>query len=112
MLVSIDERTAALAAVIHGQHFAVNYLPADAKPLAEVFGGRTDRKGAERFDPAQWEVLASGAPVFKRAIAVIDCALAATFRYASSTIAVGRVVAARSVEGRWLVFQAGRFSTL
>ena len=112
MLVSIDDRTSALAAVLHGRHFAVNYLPADAKPLAEMFGGRTESKGADRFESGDWETLETGAPAFKRAVAVIDCALASTFRYASSTIAVGRVVAARSAGGSPLVFQRGQFSSL
>jgi flavin reductase (DIM6/NTAB) family NADH-FMN oxidoreductase RutF len=111
MLVSIDDRTSALAAVLHGRHFAVNYLPADAKAVAEMFGGRTESKGADRFAPEEWESLESGAPVFKRAIAAIDCALANSFRYSSTTIAVGRVVAARSGGGTPLVFQRGQFST-
>jgi flavin reductase (DIM6/NTAB) family NADH-FMN oxidoreductase RutF len=90
----------------------VNYLAADAKPLAEMFGGRTESKGAERFTPGEWEILETGAPVFKGAMAVIDCALANTFRYSSTTIAVGRVVAARNVGGSALVFQRGQFSSL
>lgn len=110
MLVSIDDRTSALAAVLHGRHFAVNYLSIDAKPLAEMFGGRTESKGADRFAPEDWEPLQSGAPVFKRAVAVIDCSLATTFRYSSTTIAVGRVIAARSAGGTPLLFQQGRFS--
>ena len=110
MLVSIDDRTSALAAVLHGRHFAVNYLPADARAVADMFGGRTEAKGSDRFSAAEWEALESGAPVFKRAVAVIDCALASTFRYASSTIAVGRVVAARSAAGAPLMFQRGQFS--
>jgi len=112
MLVSIDDRTSALAAILHGQHFAVNYLPAEAKPLADVFGGRTEVKGADRFSPGEWETLKTGAPAFKGAVAVMDCTLATTFRYSSSTIAVGRVVAARSNAAASLVFQRGQFSTL
>ena len=111
MLVSIDDRTSALVAVLHGKHFAVNYLPADAKPVADMFGGRTESKGSDRFSPGEWEPLESGAPVFKRAVAVIDCALAETFRYESSTIAVGRVVAARSAGGAALLFQRGQFAS-
>jgi len=110
MLVSVDDRTTALAAVLHGRHFAVNYLPADARPLAEMFGGRTESKGADRFAPEEWEPLESGAPVFKRAVAVIDCSLVTTFRYSSTTIALGEVIAARSGAAAPLLFQQGRFS--
>ena len=62
MLVSIDDRTSALAAVLHGRHFAVNYLPADAEDLAGIFGGKTDVKGADRFKVDEWDTLNSGAP--------------------------------------------------
>src|SRR6202048_4968548 len=49
MLVSIDKRTAALAAVLASRHFAVNFLPHDARALAESFGGKGELKGAARF---------------------------------------------------------------
>ena len=35
MLVSIDKRTAALDAVLHGKHFALNFLPAGDRALAD-----------------------------------------------------------------------------
>lgn len=38
MLVSIDDRTSALSAILHSRHFAAGYLPADAKNLVDVFG--------------------------------------------------------------------------
>jgi flavin reductase (DIM6/NTAB) family NADH-FMN oxidoreductase RutF len=37
MLVSIDKRTAALNAVRHGNHFALNFLAAGDRALAEMF---------------------------------------------------------------------------
>jgi flavin reductase (DIM6/NTAB) family NADH-FMN oxidoreductase RutF len=40
MLVSIDDRTAALKAVQHSGHFAINYLSAADQALADSFGGR------------------------------------------------------------------------
>ena len=39
MLVSIDNKTAALGAVLHGRHFAINYLGRDARALADMFAG-------------------------------------------------------------------------
>ncbi len=112
MSVSIDERTSALAAVLHSRHFAVNYLPAEAKSLAEIFGGKTELKGAERFKAEDWQVLSSGAPVFKHALSVVDCQLEDTIRYAATTIALGRVVDLRTHGGPALVYFRGQYLSL
>jgi flavin reductase (DIM6/NTAB) family NADH-FMN oxidoreductase RutF len=112
MLVSIDDRTSALAAVMHSRHFAMNYLPADSRNLAETFAGRSELKGAQRFKLDDWETLVSGAPVLKCAVGVFDCNLETTFRYGSTTIVLGRVIAQRSKEGEPLVFYRGKYSTM
>ena len=75
MLVSIDRKTSALAAVLHGRHFAINYLGRDAQAVADAFGGKTAAKGADRFEPGRWGSLTSGAPVFNDALGVLDCVL-------------------------------------
>src|ERR1051326_6082865 len=54
MLVPIYERTAALAAVLHAKHFALNFLPRGDQALAEMFGGRGETRGAARFAPERW----------------------------------------------------------
>jgi flavin reductase (DIM6/NTAB) family NADH-FMN oxidoreductase RutF len=113
MLVSIDDRTAALAALIHGRHFAINYLPADAQDIAEMFGGKGSVKGVDRFEAGRWHSLASGAPVFKDAVGVIDCVLEDTFRYAATTIAIGRVVdLAAKGDSEALVYFRGQYLKL
>lgn len=113
MLVSIDDRTQALKAVLHSRHFAINYLPAADEELANTFGGRGMLKGAERFEPGRWGTLATGAPVLTGAIGTIDCALAETFRFHSTTIAVGRVAAFElSEKTDALVFFGGRYRGL
>jgi flavin reductase (DIM6/NTAB) family NADH-FMN oxidoreductase RutF len=57
MLVSIDRKTSALAAVLHGHHFAINYLGRDARAIADMFAGKTATKGAARFEPGRWGTL-------------------------------------------------------
>jgi flavin reductase (DIM6/NTAB) family NADH-FMN oxidoreductase RutF len=110
MLVSIDDRTLALKAVLHGRHFAINYLPASEQALADSFGGRGPLKGADRFEPGRWRTLATGAPIFCDAIGAIDCALTETFRFHSTTIAIGRVTAFDlSDRSDPLVFFAGQY---
>lgn len=112
MLVSIDEHTSALGAVLHGRHFAVNYLPAGADDLVKIFGGQDELKGADRFDVTQWDTLISGAPVLKSAVAVIDCVLEETFRHAATTIAVGRVVGLANGGRQALVYLRGQYIAL
>src|SRR5215472_16143736 len=40
MMVSIDRRTSALAALLTARHFAINYLPKEATAIADSFGGK------------------------------------------------------------------------
>ena len=45
MLVSIDNKTAALGAVLHARHFAINYLGRDARALADMFARQVSDQG-------------------------------------------------------------------
>jgi flavin reductase (DIM6/NTAB) family NADH-FMN oxidoreductase RutF len=92
MLVSIDNKTAALGAVLQGRHFAINYLGRDGRALADMFAGKSATKGSARFEPGRWGTLTSGAPVFNDAIGVLDCTLERTIDHFATTIAIGRVV--------------------
>jgi flavin reductase (DIM6/NTAB) family NADH-FMN oxidoreductase RutF len=99
MLVSIDKRTAALAAVLASRHFAVNFLPHDARVLAESFGGKGELKGAARFAAGAWTELTTGAPVLKNALGAMDCTLEETIERHGICIAMGRVVDVMIAEG-------------
>jgi flavin reductase (DIM6/NTAB) family NADH-FMN oxidoreductase RutF len=109
MLVSIDSKTSALAAVLHARHFAINYLGRDAQAVADMFAGRTGAKGAARFEPGRWSTLTTGAPVFDSALGVLDCVLEKTIEHFATTIAVGRVVevAARGSGDPLIYFRGG-----
>jgi flavin reductase (DIM6/NTAB) family NADH-FMN oxidoreductase RutF len=110
MLVSIDSKTSALAAVLHARHFAINYLGRDARDVADMFAGKTSAKGAARFEPGRWGTLSTGAPVFSNAVGAFDCVLEKTIDHFATTIAVGRVVdvVARG-SGDPLIFFRGSF---
>ena len=110
MLVSIDDRTHALQAVLRSRHFAINYLPGSEQALADSFGGRGALKGNDRFEPGRWRTLATGAPVFSDAIGAIDCTLEETFRFHNTTIAIGRVAAFHlSERSDALLFYRGQY---
>ena len=113
MLVSIDRKTSALAGVLSRRHFAVNFLPADAANVADAFGGKAGLSGAARFIEGEWTKLVTGAPVFKRALGVFDCAVADVIERGNVSIIIGTVVgAAARGEGEPLVYFRGRTYTL
>jgi len=110
MLVSIDTKTSALAAVLHARHFAINFLGKEAEAVADMFGGRTAVKGADRFEAGRWGTLTTGAPVFNDAIGIIDCTLEKAIDHFSTTIAIGRVVDHRvRGAGHPLILFRGRY---
>jgi flavin reductase (DIM6/NTAB) family NADH-FMN oxidoreductase RutF len=109
MLVSIDDNTAALSAVLESKHFAISFLPANAKDVADIFFGKTALKGADRFEAGRWSTLTTGAPVLNDALGAFDCALIDTHRVGTTTICIGRVLDLVSKgEGTPLVFFRGQ----
>ena len=110
MMVSIDDRTSALRVVLEARHFAVSCVPAEAAALIDIFGGKTELKGAERFSDDDWTSLTTGAPVLKSAPAAFDCIVETTLGYAGTTIVVGRVVDLRVTQGDTMVYAHGRYS--
>jgi flavin reductase (DIM6/NTAB) family NADH-FMN oxidoreductase RutF len=109
MLVSIDKRTGALAAVLHGRHFALNFLPRGDQALADMFGGRGEMRGADRFAPERWGTLITGAPVLNDAVGAIDCVLEETIERHGIVIAIGRVVDVVARDGEPLLFFRGAY---
>jgi flavin reductase (DIM6/NTAB) family NADH-FMN oxidoreductase RutF len=109
MLVAVDKRTSALSAVLHARHFALNFLARGDAALADMFGGRTEVRGAARFTPARWGALTTGAPVLNEAIGAIDCVLDETIERYAVTIAIGRVVDFVVRDGEPLTFFRGAY---
>ncbi len=93
MLVSIDARTSALGAIRDSGHFAINYLPQGAENVVDLFSGKSDIKGPDRFDASSWSALATGAPVYKGAVGVMDCRLEETLERHNTILAIGQVIA-------------------
>lgn len=93
MLVSIDAKTSALRAIRDSEHFAINYLPRGTEDVVDLFSGKSDKKGRDRFDADRWGYLATGAPTFNGAVGVMDCKLEETIERHGTILALGRVVA-------------------
>ena len=110
LMVSIDKKTNTLAAVLHARHFAVNYLPRGEEALADMFGGKTGVRGADRFAPGRWTRLTTGAPILDNATGALDCALEDTVERFETVIAIGRLVDFASREdGEPLLFFRGGY---
>jgi flavin reductase (DIM6/NTAB) family NADH-FMN oxidoreductase RutF len=92
MLVSIDMRTSALAAIRAARHFAINFVSHEDAALADMFGGKGAQKGPDRFAAERWGELTTGAPVLLDGVGAIDCTLEETIERHGICIALGRVV--------------------
>jgi flavin reductase (DIM6/NTAB) family NADH-FMN oxidoreductase RutF len=93
MLVSVDKRTSALQTILAARHFALNFMPREAAAIAEMFGGKGAKKGAERFETGNWGTLKTGAPVLLDAVGAVDCTVEETIERQGVVIVIGRVVA-------------------
>lgn len=112
VLVSIDKKTSALAAVVESGAFAVNFLPATATHVADAFSGKAGLSGADRFVAGEWETLAIGAPVFAAALGAFDCKVAQIVPYGDISIVIGTVVGAKAAgTGDPMVFFRGKVRT-
>jgi flavin reductase (DIM6/NTAB) family NADH-FMN oxidoreductase RutF len=109
MLASIDKRTSALQTVLAARHFAVNFLPAEAKEIADLFGGKGTLKGADRFQVGNWQALTTGAPVLSNALGAMDCALEQTIDHGGISIVIGRVVDVLVGDGNPLIHFRGGY---
>jgi flavin reductase (DIM6/NTAB) family NADH-FMN oxidoreductase RutF len=96
MMVSVDRRTSALPTILEARHFAINYLSSDQRELAEIFGGKSDLKGGDRFGTASWGSLVTGAPILTGAVGAIDCEWVETIERYNVAIVLGRVLATAS----------------
>jgi flavin reductase (DIM6/NTAB) family NADH-FMN oxidoreductase RutF len=111
LLVCVNQKSSALNTIRDAGFFSVNFLHADQTDIAGVFAGRTDLRGASRFDDDTWTTLATGAPVLKRCLAAFDCYLDQQIDYATHTILIGHVAStAHSGDRDALIYAHGEFT--
>lgn len=72
--------------------FALNTLGFHHQVLADAFAGRPQMDTDARFAMAQWQTIATGAPVLSDAIVSFDCRLTDTKVTATHTVLFGEVV--------------------
>lgn len=108
VLWSLARQSTSMPGFLSAQHYAINVLAADQRPLAERFA----RKGIDRFDGTPWRAGLTGAPVIDGAVAVFECTHTGQHDAGDHVIFVGQVQHCRRRIGvRPLVFHGGRFFT-
>ncbi|MFC4626232.1 flavin reductase [Daeguia caeni] len=73
--------------------FAINTLAGHQQDLADAFSGRTGLSQDERFALAEWQTMATGAPVLKGALASFDCRIVSVQEHSTHYVLFGEVAA-------------------
>ena len=75
--------------------FALNTLAIKHEPVAVGFSGVTGLSQDERFALAEWDVISTGCPTLKDAVAVFDCELIDSKEMATHRVLFGKVTGLR-----------------
>ena len=75
--------------------FALNTLASDQEALSVGFSGLTGLPVEERFALGEWDMISTGAPTLKGALAVFDCELFDTKDLATHRVLFGKVTGLR-----------------
>lgn len=93
--------------------FAINTLAARHQPLSDAFSGRFTLTQEERFALAEWDVLTTGAPVLRDALAVFDCRITSVQDNSTHYVVFGEVVGLSSnQDAQALVYLNRRYHSL
>jgi len=90
VLVCVNRKASAHAALLASEAFAVNLLGEAHSGLVEDFSDPARR--AARFRSPDWTVGQLGAPVLRTAAAVLECSLAEQVEWGTHTVLFGQVM--------------------
>jgi flavin reductase len=96
LLVCVSQSTSSHDAFLRTQIFSVNLLAGRQADIARRFSLPELRDA--RFEGGAWEILETGAPIYRDALASFDCRLMTTFAVQTHTVLIGRAVAVRSAD--------------
>ncbi|MBE9606588.1 flavin reductase [Acetobacteraceae bacterium H6797] len=99
LLICINRNSSSREALLANGVVCVNVLSAGQRPVSDIFAGATGVKGAARFEAAEWQTLATGAPALVGAIASIDCRISEVIEKGTHSIIFGEVQAIHLGEG-------------
>ena len=109
LLVCVNSSAATHRALSRGGRFCVNVLRSVHAELSQTFSGKF--KGEDRFLSGQWDQTADGIPFLLDAQSNLFCEIDQTVKYATHTIFIGQVYAARmQKEVDPLLYQDGKYA--
>lgn len=112
LLACVHGRSAANAAMKTNKVMAVNCLQSNQSELSQAFAGIGQMPVEERFALGEWDVLATGAPCCRNALAVLDCEIVDIRAVGTHNLFIARVVATSTRElGEPLVYQRRAYAT-
>ncbi|WP_230532495.1 flavin reductase [Microvirga roseola] len=95
LLVCVNSAGRSAQVLLANKVFCVNTLSAPDLPLADIFAGRTDLHGQDRFSSGQWEDLLTGSPTLMTSLVSFDCRLTEARVVATHHVILGEIVAVR-----------------
>lgn len=113
LLVCVNTAGRSTQALLANQVFSVNTLGAGEAALADIFAGRTDLHGKDRFTIGQWSRCATGAPLLTTSLVSFDCRLVDARVVATHHVLIGEIADIRLGEsGPALVYQGRLYRNL
>jgi flavin reductase len=111
LVACIHGKSAANAAFRANGVVSVNCLGAGHTELSQAFAGVGRLPVEQRFALAAWDVLVTGAPCFRDALATFDCEIAEVRDIGTHSMFIAKVVATRARDsGEPLVYQRGAYA--
>ena len=91
LLVCINQKAAAAERILGNGSFCVNILRDDQSFIADTFAGRFRDQIADKFDCAEWQPMASGAPRVIDPLVAFDCRIAQSSLVGTHHVLLGEV---------------------
>lgn len=93
LLVCINHRSAAAAAILANRAFCANLLNQGQKGHSDIFSGRLKGDREDRFHQVDWAAGQGGQPVLLGAAASFECELATALLWETHYVMMGKITA-------------------
>ena len=104
VLVCVNQKSPACAAIRENRQFCVNVLSTEQRELANTFAGMPAGGDPYDFDRASWKSVATNSPVLEKSVAGFDCVLNSAIDAGTHTIFIGVVSAVTGNNGNPLLY--------
>jgi flavin reductase (DIM6/NTAB) family NADH-FMN oxidoreductase RutF len=92
VLVCVHHLSPAAKLIEENGVFCVNLLTTEQSNISDIFAGRLERNGGDKFSCAEWISMATGSPGLVGALASFDCTVVQKMRWDTHYVYLGEVV--------------------